>query len=522
MKKILSNIYNHSFQNYAAAALLFSGVFLFLIYTGTLTSGYHFIDDHAMIGIDSALRSESFLKTSTAYIKSDLNIRFRPVYYLYYISEVRIFGLDFLALSIFTGLLAFVSFFLFYIGMRKLGHSFLKSLIFVLLIFIGPQSAIWWRLGTNETVGMFFLGLAFLFMTKCLDKSKYTINNVLFVVFLTIASLCKESFVIIIPAFVLFKIWNEKIYFHISFKESVKKNTLLIFLIIVMIAELWTIKYVVGTNKIGYAGMTSSVGEFIAGVKNIFLDTNSLFNWINLLRILVPVYLISFLFVKEWKREFFQSLNVLFPYMLFSLLIVLPNIFMHAKSGMIERYLLPTTLGLAFLAIGFWQNARRLFFKSIILLAIIFFIINSFNLAREKAGIFAYEGQKTNELLSAITMHSKPDSKILLVVDSLMRYEVSWSLKVYLSSKGIDGLFGYPMPRGYDTDLDRKHQQQWLDWFKDRNFENMNGRPDVIVFIDKIQSNQFFDQSGIPQPQYYNILDVGCPHAVYVKNILHE
>lgn len=520
MKKFISTMHNPSFQKYAAAALLFAGIFLFLIYTGTLTSGYHLVDDHGMISIKSTLEKESFLKTSVDCIKNDLNLRFRPLYYLYYISEIKIFGLDFLALSVFTGLLAFASFFLFYIGMRKLGHSFLKSLFFVLLIFIGPQMAIWWRLGTNETIGMFFLGLSFLFMVKCLEKNKYKKNNILFIIFLIITSLCKESFVIVIPALVLFKTWNEKRVFQISIKKSIRKNILSFLLIIIMLIELWIIKFVVGTNKIGYAGVTSSASEFYIGVKKIVWGELSLLNWMKLLGTLLLIYFISFLFNKEnKKKEFIRSVKSFSLYLFFSLMIVLPNIFMHAKSGMVERYLLPTTLGLAFLAIGIWQNTRRMFFGGLMALAILIFITISFNTAKKNTAIFATEGRNANKLLSTVMMHSNPDSKILLAVDPASRFEVSYSTKTYLSFYGFKNIFGYPIMREYTSDFEISLRDQWMKWFENKNLKDMNGQPDIIVFIyDKIQSEQFFNQSGISQLEYYNILDSNSPHAVYIKN----
>lgn len=520
MKRFISAINNSNFQNYAAAGLLFAGIFLFLIYTGTLTSGYHLVDDHGMISIKSTLQEESFLKASVDYVKNDLNIRFRPVYYLYYISEVKLFGLDFLALSVFTGLLAFASFLLFYIGMRKLGHSFLKSMIFVFLIFVGPQMAIWWRLGTNETIGMFFLGLAFLFMAKCLDRKRYKINNILFIIFLIITSLCKESFVIVIPAFVLFKIWNEKRFFQISAKESVKKNMLSLIPVIIMLIELWIIKFVVGTNKIGYAGITSSANEFYTGVKKIVWGELSLLNWMKLLGTLLSIYLISFLFNKEnKKKEFIRSVKSFSLCLFFSMMIVLPNIFMHAKSGMVERYLLPATLGLAFLAIGIWQDTRRMFFKWLMILAIFIFIAVSFDTAKKNTVIFTTEGRNANKLLSTVMMRSNPDSKILLAVDPASRFEVSYSTKTFLSFYGFKNIFGYPIMREYTSDFEIGLRDQWLKWFENRNLKDMNGQPDIIVFIyDKIQAEQFFNESGISQLEYSNVLDNNSPHAVYTKN----
>lgn len=203
MKKYIDRMMSLKISDRWIVVLFFVGIFSFLYFTGTLTSGYHFIDDHSMISMKTSLdNSGSFLKTSLEYAKNDFNIRFRPIFSIFYIFEVQIFGVNFFALSIFTGIMALFSFSFFYAGMRKLGQGWLLSIIFVLLMFLGPQSAIWWRLGTNETIAMFFLGLCFLFMAKCLDGEKYAANNILFVIFLSITSLCKESFIIIIPAFV--------------------------------------------------------------------------------------------------------------------------------------------------------------------------------------------------------------------------------------------------------------------------------------------------------------------------------
>ena len=499
--------------------LFFVGIFLFLTLTGTLNSGYHFIDDHGILNIKSTLDKESFVRTNINFIKSDLNIRFRPLYYPYYISGVKMFGVNFLNLSIFVGLMSSLSFSFFYLGMRKLGHSFLKSVIFVLLIFIGSQLSIWWRLGTNETIGVFFLGLSFLFMAKCLEKSRYKLNNILFLVFLVMASLCKESFLIIIPAFIFFKIWNEKRVFQITSKESIKKNILSIIPIIIMFAELWIIKFVVGTNRIGYAGMTSSANEFYAGVKNIIWGESSLLNWMGLLGALVLIYLASFLFNKKTrKQEFVISVKYLALYSFFSLMVVLPSIFMYAKSGMVERYLLPTTLGLSFLAIGFWQNTKGIIFRGLAVLAILIFVVVSFNTSKTNAVAFSTEGRNANEVLSAIKNNSKYDSKILLVTDPVAGYEISYSTRNYLSFYGLNNVFGYPMMREYNSDFKIGLRDQWMKWFENRYLKDMNGQPDAIFFIDKIQSDLFFSQSNIPQSGFHNILDINNPYAVYIKN----
>ncbi len=457
----------------------------------------------------------SLLKTSLDYVKNDFNIRFRPLFYPYYVFEVWMFGVNFFALSIFTGMLAFFSFAFFYFGMRKLGHSEIMSIIFVLLIFLGPQAAIWWRLGTNETIAMFFLGLCFLFMSKCLVDNNYKSNNILFIIFLSIASLCKESFIIVIPAFVVYKIINEKEVFKITLKNSVRKNVLSIFPLMLMMFEIAIIKFVVGTNQIGYAGVTSSISEFIIGIKNILLNKNSLFDWLFFVGLSLITYLISFFLSK--KTKFGEFIKPISNYFYFSFLLVLPNVLMHAKSGMVERYLVPTTLGLSFLIIGILENTKQVYFKSVIFVFAVVLIFFSLVSAKNSAAVFAAEGEQTNMLLSSVLKKMRSDSKILLVADPVDRYEVSDSAKIYLAYYGFNNLYVYPIERTYTTDFERRLRDEWQKWFKGRKIENMQGLPDGIIFVEKKQVSQFFAQSRIPEALYDEAMNKSDRYSFYVK-----
>lgn len=519
MEKYLSKIKNIKISDKGIAVLFFVGIFSFLYFTGTLNSGYHFIDDHTMIAIKNDLDKEHFLETAFRYTKDDFNIRFRPLFYPFYISEVQVFGVNFFALSLFMGVLAFSCIMLFYFGMRKLGYSFLMSTIFVLLMFLGSQSAIWWRLGTNEPIGILFLGLSFFFMSKCLEKDRYKSNNILSVVFLVLASLCKESFIVIIPAFALFKIWNEKRFFNITIKESLKKNKLFILPFVGMFIELFVIKFVVGTNQIGYAGVTSSTSEFIAGIKNILFSHSSLFNWIKLFGLLILFFLLSFLFMVGGKRrEFVKSIKTLSIDLLFALMIIVPGVIMHAKSGMVERYLLPTTFGLAFLIVVVMQNTKQKILRYVAIVIVSLFLFLSFGTAKTSAIIFTSGGKETNALLSKIKKNSNSNSKILLVVDPVYQYEVSWSMKTYLAYHDLNNLYVEPIADEFKSEFELGLQKQWEKWFEGRKIENMNGLPDAIVFIDKKHEVLFFSQNMVPRDSYKNLLKEKNLYSAYFKN----
>jgi hypothetical protein len=275
----------------------------------------------------------------------------------------------------------------------------------------------------------------------------------------------------------------------------------------------------VGTNKIGYAGVTSTVAEFWLGIKNILFKPTSLLLWLNLIGGLFGLYLISFIFQKENRKDVvFQSLKNFFMYFCFSLLLVLPNILMHAKSGMVERYLLPTTFGLAFLVVGILKNTKNVYFKMIMYAVIFFFIFSSFATARTNASIFATEGKNANILFSAVKKYSNQDSKILLVADPVDRYEVSWSIKTYLFYYGLNNFYVYPILRDYKTEFEISLKNQWLKWFEGKELKDISSNPQIIIIFDKINSDKFFIESGLVKNKYINVVGEDYPYKVFKIN----
>jgi hypothetical protein len=509
------------FEKWADSAVVvffFAGLLLFLFFTGALNSGYHFIDDHEMIRIYSDLKSNSFFHVASQWITNDFNIRFRPIYYLHRVLELRVFGDNFFALSFYTGLLAASTFSFFYLGARRLKYNILESLLFVFLTFIGSQMVVWWKLGPNETIGMLFLGLSFFFMAKSASGKKYLLNSALFSFFLILASLSKENFVAIIPAFVLYKIWNERRIFNISVKKSIRKNRLSLILLVVMTVELWIIIFAIGTKNLGYAGSTSSARELLLGVYNILANGEMLLRWIKLMLILLSLF-IGYLVLSKYRRKVSlkQSIQNILPSLTFFLLVFLTNIIFYAKSGMAERYLLPTTLGVAFFAVDMIRNTKNRFFQKGMILACVIFAFFSYNIAKKSAFAFAAEGKQTNELLTAIVKNAKQDSDNLLVADPIGRFEATDSLKTFVASQGVGNIYGYPIAIEYKLDFGAALTEKWMEWFKGKTMEYMKSQPGEIIFLDKWQDEKFFEDSGFQKKDYQNILTAENPHALYLR-----
>lgn len=325
-----------------ACALLFW--FSLLVLSGSLFSGYHFTDDHQILSINADLIAspDNFFRIVQRWLINDLGIRFRPFYFIHRLLVTKFLGINFNLWSIYTGLLAVFATLFLYLFAKKIGFCLIESFVFVFLILMGRQSAIWWRLGPNETVGSLLMSLSLysLGLTVYSDRRK-PLHEVLFVICIVLMSLCKESFVLLIPAFLYWKVWLYKDKNQTSWIISAKNCLLTILvLLIVVVSEIYFIKSRVGTNQLGYAG--------IQGFHPLqYIKTG----------IYLPdaggVGLISFfgvLFIILSGRYFWRDGLKLFicdflPIAVLLILIVGPQAILYAKSGIDERYLIPAIMG---------------------------------------------------------------------------------------------------------------------------------------------------------------------------------
>lgn len=512
---------SNNFEKYLTFIIFAVFILGFFGSMGTLTSGYHFTDDHEMLNIESTLKSKSYLETVKLTLINDMQVRLRPLYYIHRVTEIKIFGNDSFHLSLYTSLLAIFTLTFLYLGARRLKFTITESVIFSLLIIIGIQMAIWWRLGPAETLGTFILSATFLYMAKCLEPHKFTQNTIIFVAFLSLASLTKESFVVIIPAFLLFKVWNEKNNYNLTMSASIIQNYWLAIPLLLMLIELWIIKFVIGTNGIGYAGTSSSLHEFIIGLKNIFLNGESLLYWTYLLGAVIIIFCISFFMEnrKEKIKSFTNTALILLPYIFFAILIILPGIFLYAKSGMYEHYLLPTIFGYSFLVVALLHYMNSIFYRIVVIGLILIFLSYSFSLAKTTAKEFTIEGQNTNQALNAIRANADDQSVILLVADPVSRYEVSASTKRYLAYYGYDSLFADSMTMQPKNDFEQGLIESWRSgWFLNQQFEDMSSEPDIIMIMDLIDAEDYFSKRSLEFTDYNQIVGNENPYSVFVSH----
>jgi len=407
-----------------------------LVFTGTLTSGYHFVDDPQILAFNKSLHDNGLVNTITLIIKNDLNQRFRPLYFFHRIVLVKLLSTNYLLWSIYNGVLAILTSYFLFLFVYRQGYKFVHAFIFPFLTLVGAQSAIWWRLGPAETIGFFLLSAALFFLVNSIFRKK-NYQIIISIVFLFFASLSKESFTLFIPAYIILLLWfkqqceTDKTIFKI-----IRSNFILItILLVVLLIEVYIIIFVVGTNKIGYAGIDNSfsVVTFLKFIY-VYLRHNS-YSYLIIFGLFILLQN-----VKSWKIT--SDLKKLMPYIYniaILLAIIMPQFILYNKSGISERYLLPLNLGFSIFIIyllksSYTNNEITLFSKRAFIIFIILVTYSFFkNDTLSNAKSFAKEGELTNKFLTTIVDNTKINDTILVVLNINENFERGLSINSYMT-----------------------------------------------------------------------------------------
>jgi hypothetical protein len=430
-------------------------IIVFIIYTfiwvvllgGTKvwTSGFHFVDDHEVYDIHEYITQHGLPQALMKWIKDDFNIRFRPFYYFQRVMEVYLFKDNFLWYYLLNTLVAILSSFFFYLFAVNIKFNRIFAIIFPLFVLLGTQAEIWSRLGPAETQGIFYLSIA-LWMCSCAVYSKNRLSyEFVAIFFMMLSSLCKESFVIFIPCFAMTYFWLIKGYGQIPIKDILLKHLpFFVTLLLICLMEVFVIIWYVGTNTVGYAGVDGVSGVYI---KNIFVSLKELLffgNNNNNLGFYFIILLGTIGYTQKYRvkksLEKVESVSSeIWIIFLITVTGLFPQLILYMKSGMENRYLLPSTLALSLLMIYLANLLVRLDSnKTIHLLLTCFFCVTlintSINCYRSYKN-FTSDGISTNNFLSAIKNNTASSDSILFISDPIADYEWSWSNKIYFRSR---------------------------------------------------------------------------------------
>jgi hypothetical protein len=448
-------------------AFLWSG---FLIYSGTLTSGYHLIDDHEMLRISDDLSTSNPLSVSVDWVKTDLLARFRPMYYIHRVFSIWLLGTNFTAQSVLLLGMAILSSWLLYLFARKIGFGKITSFLFVWLTLLGAQATIWWRLGPQESTGILWFALGLLFMAKAVydGPSRRMIYNIVAIGSFLLASLTKESFVVLLPVVML---WWLILYCRkndVNLIQAIRAHLIqIITLTIVCLAELAVIFLKVGTTGIGYAGTDSqsfSIHKLLATFNDLITASNP-FLTVFLVDAFILALVLSIIFSKgrviEKMKAHLPVVKETVIVLTLVSLYVTSQVVLYAKSGIYERYLIPATLALAFLVIFLIVKIQQLIshrvLKVVVTLILVVATIVSlryqYALARNEAKPFTSDGVMINRAFDKLAYGTQVDDAIVIIADPALDFEASISTNIFLEIQAKKtNIYRYPLWSEQDVD----------------------------------------------------------------------
>jgi hypothetical protein len=495
-------------RDLAVILVMLAAWVVFFAVKGTVGPGYHLMDDHEILRLAAELRHGSTLEVARSWVTADLATRFRPLYVVHRVAEARVFADDLRSWGLYTTALGAVTFVLLYVALRWLHFPPLGSLAFAFFGLCGPQAAIWWRLGPNETVGMACLALACVGLARWSLTGSWAWRLVLWAG-AVLASLSKESFVAMLPALLLAAVWavvvQRRTTWRAALAACVPEAALLGALLVL---ESAAILFAVGTDRIGYAGVEG------VGLRAVLVAAAKLVGWPEVLALagLGAVVLLGTPRARRSPRDPIAGLAL-------ACLAVGGQAFVYAKSGLSERYLVPGALAVALLlaclvrgAAGpeqvapsasrggapWWRLDRRRLLGALSLAALVPLGAVRMRPMVTDSVIYARDGVETQAFLDAVTR--LPDDARVVVAGGMAGVgEGFWSVHWYLALRGGRKQVSYLLLEPPAT-LDSFHGQLLERFRVDPLFPKFHpergaGQPDAIAVL-RGEEAQFLRESA--------------------------
>ena len=452
-------------------------VFGIIIGMGTLTSGYHLVDDHEFLRWVYSMKYEGkgVWELIVEWLQLDFIWRYEPLYYATRILSARIFGVSLTGYSLVKAVEITVSaIFLYYCG-KRMGASKVYSFLFSALSLIGYQSAVWWKLGPQESQCTMFFAIGFYCMLRFLENSKtsWAIGSL---IFFFIMCNFKESFILLIPFLMLYVLYYEleresgKLTWKKVWGCIQNRFWYLLILGIIFLALVLVIVIFVGVNDYDKVGLDASipVSVYVEALQSSF--SNDL-KWYKRFGILFMLILLTY-----W-----EDLKKLWKEILLIVVFLLPQFIIFGQAGIGERYILPSSIGFALffvIIIPKWKplSGKRRF---VYVLGLLLLLAAHGRVALREADYFRYRGQSVTTMLESVMEMSKGEARIL----SCLRpnEEGNLTMNFWMAVHGYDNVY-------YWTEEDKTINQVWgvnstftEDRYVLQNFEDM----DIVVMYNQ-------------------------------------
>lgn len=424
----------HLFALFLGALILFG----ILLGTGTIHSGYHFMDDHELIRMQLGFEEQgrTLWQAIKDWMVSDFHWRYRPLYWVERLTGAYFWGSDLVCWNYYTAIKGVITFYCLYCMARYLKYNRPVSAIVPCVVMLGTQFTPWYRSANQESTGLLLCAVALYLIARQAYYGKYRDlrYNVGLILCAVLCGLVKESFTLFMPAFVGVKYWLE--YWDEEHMPSEKgrwlkclKNNAVTYglILLAMLVNVFMILFMVGVDNVSYAGFQEGVAlsVYVQIIKNSLLDYTKWYT-----KIAAIIVLCAIMCYKNIEKK---DIRKYFGFLLIGGYICAVQLVAHAKSGMWERYMIPYTLGYALI---FILLAYRIFEKDK-LHKLVFYglaavlLLKTVPVAYEYSGYYAEDGVAISCFLESIKENTAEDDRI---VCAFMTEELNIAVECWLET----------------------------------------------------------------------------------------
>jgi hypothetical protein len=403
---------------------------------GTINSGWHLVDDHEYAEYIVAWHNGMTIpELIQKYCIMDFSRRFRPLYYPLRIILTWFVGENLVVYSVIRAFVVIADIVLLYYVGRTMHAGKKNALLFSLISMIGYQSAVWWKLGPQEDLGTLFFAAGFLFFLKWLEggKKAYAWSSAL--LFLLMA-LYKEVFILLFPFLVCYILYdsikNTQPAGVFSFGKLKGKRIYIIFLVTVFVVLISTIFTLLHPVTIGSSegGAADKIENVLSIWKGALSEDLKWYKYFGLL--LVAILLTYWEKLKKRRKEIILFLSF-----------IIPVCALYCSTKMIERYILPFSIGfsLFFLILiprsDMLSGKRKKMYYAMLILMLVLYTRGMLI----EADYFRYRGNSVTVMMQEVEKASEKEHLNVMSCLGISNPEADITIEYWLESKGEKNIY---------------------------------------------------------------------------------
>ena len=452
-KKLNEKIENISKMQEIVLVVFLSALMVFgiIVGMGTITSGYHLVDDHEFLRWIYQMQNQgkSVWELIAKQLRQDFTWRYEPAYYATRILSTRLFGINLIGYSLVKAVEITLScIFLYYCG-RQMGAAKVYSFLFAALSLVGYQSAVWWKLGPQESQCTMFFAMGFYCMLRFLDNNRKCWALLSIALFFVMSNF-KESFILLIPFLMMYVLYSElekdetRLTWSKIWKCICHQFWYLLTLGFIFLALVFIIVVFVGVNDYDMVGLDASVSlkVYVEALQGSFAND---LKWYKRFGILLVLILLTY-----W-----EDLKKLWKEILLIVVFLLPQLIIFGQTGIAERYILPSSIAFSLFFVIMVSKRNILSGKRKILyqLCIILLLMAHGRVTLREADYFRYRGESVTTMLETVLEISK-ETEIKVLSCLRPNEEGNLTMNFWMADYGFDNVY-------YWTEEERSINQVW-------------------------------------------------------------